>query len=280
MVEGSWTGIGPGSRGVTCPRCSGRGRRCGSGIAGWQATARGTGPRRGDSVRGPGWGGGSVVVSGLHDRSRASARHEHRPHHRGNHRITRIRDSSRLITDSGRSRGGLSTKVHQLVDGHGLPLVTLITPGQAGDSPMLLPLLAALEVARPVGRPRTRPDRLRGDKAYSSKAIRQHLRDRGIESVIPEPRGQQGRRKTAWFPRRETRDLRPHRLQEPERRRAWLLSPQAMASPGDEVRRPRDRLPLSRRAQRRHRLDPPFRRHALDPSRSAHRPRSTQEQEP
>lgn len=104
----------------------------------------------------------------------------------------------------GRSRGGLSTKVHQLVDGHGLPLVTLITPGQAGDSPMLLPLLAALEVARPVGRPRTRPDRLRGDKAYSSKAIRQHLRDRGIESVIPEPRDQQGHRK-----RRGSRGGRP-----------------------------------------------------------------------
>ncbi|MCM3506475.1 IS5 family transposase [Curtobacterium sp. ODYSSEY 48 V2] len=104
----------------------------------------------------------------------------------------------------GRSRGGLSTKVQQLVDGHGLPLVTLITPGQAGDSPMLLPLLAALEVARPVGRPRTRPDRLRGDQAYSSKAIRQHLRDRGIESVIPEPRDQQGHRK-----RRGSRGGRP-----------------------------------------------------------------------
>jgi len=25
----------------------------------------------------------------------------------------------------------LSTKIHQLVDGNGLPLVTLITPGQA-----------------------------------------------------------------------------------------------------------------------------------------------------
>jgi len=50
-------------------------------------------------------------------------------------------------------------------------------------------------VPRPVGRPRTRPDRLRGDKAYSSRAIRQHLRDRSIEAVIPEPRDQQGHRK-------------------------------------------------------------------------------------
>ncbi|HCP0052135.1 TPA: transposase, partial [Escherichia coli] len=69
----------------------------------------------------------------------------------------------------GRSRGGLSTKIHQLVDGTGLPLVSLITPGQAGDSPMLLPLLEQLRVTRPVGRPRTRPEAVLGDKAYSSR---------------------------------------------------------------------------------------------------------------
>ena len=32
----------------------------------------------------------------------------------------------------------MSTKIHQLVDGNGLPLVALITPGPAGDSPMFL----------------------------------------------------------------------------------------------------------------------------------------------
>jgi transposase len=89
----------------------------------------------------------------------------------------------------------LSTKVHQLVDGRGLPLVIAVTAGQAGDSPMLLPLLAELQVSRPVGRPRTRPDSVRGDKAYSSRAIRTHLRDRGITAVIPEPADQQGHRK-------------------------------------------------------------------------------------
>src|SRR6476619_3589167 len=87
----------------------------------------------------------------------------------------------------GRSRGGLTTKIHHLVDGHGLPLVIAVAPGQAHDAPALLPLLAQLRVARRVGRPRTRPDRLRGDKAYSSRAIRAHLRERGITAVIPEP---------------------------------------------------------------------------------------------
>lgn len=44
------------------------------------------------------------------------------------------------------------------------------------------------------GRSRTRPDRVRGDKAYSSKAIRAHLRARAIVAVIPEPADQAGHR--------------------------------------------------------------------------------------
>ncbi len=79
-----------------------------------------------------------------------------------------------------------------------------ITAGQAGDSPMMLPLLAELRVEQPIGRPRTRPDAVRGDKAYSSRAIRTHLRERGITAVIPEPADQQGHRK-----RRGSRGGRP-----------------------------------------------------------------------
>lgn len=40
----------------------------------------------------------------------------------------------------GRSRGGLTTKSHRLVDGHGLPLVTIFAAGQDGNSPLLGPL--------------------------------------------------------------------------------------------------------------------------------------------
>jgi transposase len=72
--------------------------------------------------------------------------------------------------------------------------VIAVTPGQSGDSPMLIPLLEQLHVARSTGRPRTRPDRIRGDKAYSSRAIRQHLRNRGIQAVIPQPSDQIGHR--------------------------------------------------------------------------------------
>ena len=59
----------------------------------------------------------------------------------------------------GRSRGGLTTKTHALVDGKGRALVLIVSPGQAGDSPVLLKLLAELRVARcGPGRPRTTPD--------------------------------------------------------------------------------------------------------------------------
>jgi transposase len=104
----------------------------------------------------------------------------------------------------GRSRGGLSTKIHQLVDGNGLALVTILTPGQGGDSPMFLPLMKQLRVGRPTGRPRTRPDAVRADKAYSSRAIRAHLRGRKIKAVIPEPDDQKGNRQ-----RRGSRGGRP-----------------------------------------------------------------------
>jgi hypothetical protein len=59
----------------------------------------------------------------------------------------------------------------------------------------MLPLLAHLRVQRTIGRPRTRPDRVLADKAYSSRAIRAHLRTRGIGSVIPEPDDQKAHRK-------------------------------------------------------------------------------------
>ena len=87
----------------------------------------------------------------------------------------------------------MTSKIHHLVDGRGLPMVVIVGPGQGGDAPMVPALLAHLSVARVgAGRPRTRPDRLRGDKAYSSRAIREALRRRRITAVIPQPRDQIG----------------------------------------------------------------------------------------
>lgn len=44
------------------------------------------------------------------------------------------------------------------------------------------------------GRPRTRPDRLGGDKAYCSRHNRRYLRRRQIKHTIPEPKGQRANR--------------------------------------------------------------------------------------
>jgi transposase len=85
----------------------------------------------------------------------------------------------------------LTSKIHHLVDGAGRPLVVLVGAGQAHDGPVLEHLLAHLKVQRGRrGRPRTRPERVRADKAYSSRATRATLRRRGIVAVIPEPSDQ------------------------------------------------------------------------------------------
>ncbi len=91
----------------------------------------------------------------------------------------------------------MSSKIHQLVDGRGRPLVVLVGPGQANDSPMFPVLLTHLKVERiGRGRPRTTPDAVVGDKAYSARSHRVLLRSRGIKAVIPEPSDQiQNRRR-------------------------------------------------------------------------------------
>jgi transposase len=92
----------------------------------------------------------------------------------------------------GRSRGGLTTKVHALVDGAGRPLVLLVTAGNINDTVLFPQLMAGLRIPRTgCGRPRTRPDHVLGDKGYSSRANRQVLRARGIPHTIPERRDQQ-----------------------------------------------------------------------------------------
>ena len=43
----------------------------------------------------------------------------------------------------GRSRGGLTTKIHHAVDGKGRPLAIVVTGGQRNDGAMLAEVLAA-----------------------------------------------------------------------------------------------------------------------------------------
>jgi transposase len=74
----------------------------------------------------------------------------------------------------------------------------IMTPGQDGDNPQLLPLLDGIRVARAgPGRPRSRPEAVLADKAYSHPSTRKALRERRIRFVSPERSDQIARRKAA-----------------------------------------------------------------------------------
>jgi transposase len=74
-------------------------------------------------------------------------------------------------------------------------MAVLLTAGQAGDNPQLLPLLEEVSVARiGPGRPRRRPDRVIADRAYSHPSTRAALRARGIAFTCPERVDQIARR--------------------------------------------------------------------------------------
>lgn len=95
----------------------------------------------------------------------------------------------------GRSRGGWTTKIHLACEQGQKPLSLLVTAGQWGDSPQFTAVLEAIRVPRlGMGRPWVRPVRVRGDKAYSSRANRAYLRRRGIRCTIPEPTDQASHR--------------------------------------------------------------------------------------
>ena len=84
--------------------------------------------------------------------------------------------------DLGRSRGGLTTKIHALVDGLGRPLCFLLTPGQAADCRQARSLLEGVSF-----------ERLIGDRGYDTDELRDRAEEHGAEAVIPSKRN----RKTA-----------------------------------------------------------------------------------
>lgn len=75
----------------------------------------------------------------------------------------------------GRSRGGLTTKIHALVDAKGRPLRLLITPGQAHDAQGAAILLNDLK----------RKSVVIADKGYDADWIRAHIRGQGAIPNIP-----------------------------------------------------------------------------------------------
>src|SRR5437588_668756 len=74
----------------------------------------------------------------------------------------------------GRSRGGLTTKIHALVDALGNPVELMLTPGQDHDLTCAEPLIENVD-----------PEALIGDKAYDADPFVETLTQRGITPVIP-----------------------------------------------------------------------------------------------
>ncbi|MEW2400294.1 IS5 family transposase [Streptomyces sp. NPDC046862] len=87
----------------------------------------------------------------------------------------------------GRSRGGLTSKLHLSADGRCRPLSLLVTGGQRADCTHFNAVLERIRVPRiGPGSPRTKPDSLAADMAYSNGPCREYLRRRGIRHIIPE----------------------------------------------------------------------------------------------
>ena len=74
----------------------------------------------------------------------------------------------------GRSRGGLTTKIHALVDAAGLPILLKLTEGQAHDGRSAQDMFDTVQNG----------DILLADRAYDSDALRNNLADRGAWANI------------------------------------------------------------------------------------------------
>ncbi len=74
----------------------------------------------------------------------------------------------------GRSRGGLTTKIHMLTDGQGRPLQIILTPGQRGDVTQAPALLEGVQTRH-----------ILADKAHDSNVLRTIIAEMNAKAVIP-----------------------------------------------------------------------------------------------
>lgn len=70
-----------------------------------------------------------------------------------------------------------------------------VTAGQVHEAKGFEPVVDAVRIPQPLGRPRTRPFRLAGDKGYDIPRIRRWLRRHNITAVIPEKHKPHGRKR-------------------------------------------------------------------------------------
>lgn len=78
-----------------------------------------------------------------------------------------------------------------------MPLAVMLTGGQRNDGAVFTEVIDEIRVPRlGAGRPRTRPDAVIADKAYSNGIIRDYLTARGIKAVIPQKSNEKNSRKS------------------------------------------------------------------------------------
>jgi transposase len=130
--------------------------------------------------------------------------------------------------DIGRSRGGLTTKLHAVVDANGLPVRLGLTCGQAHDNRLCYTLLQGLP----------RNARLLADRGYDADWIRAFVAERGAWANIP-PKTQS-----------QVPDLlQPLPLQGSQSGRAILQQDQTLSPRGYPVRQTRYQLSRLRQAR-------------------------------
>lgn len=83
----------------------------------------------------------------------------------------------------GRSRGGLTTKIHLLTNELGLPVDFLITGGQVNDCTQAIALLG-----------QHKAEAVLADKGYDSDAIVEHIEATGAKAVVPPKRNRKVQR--------------------------------------------------------------------------------------
>jgi transposase len=89
----------------------------------------------------------------------------------------------------GYSRGGFGTKVHLLVESHGIPVGIHLTAGERHECKAFEPLMERVLVPWHRGRPFW-PEKMAGDKGFSYPEVRGWLKRHHIQAVIPSRKDQ------------------------------------------------------------------------------------------
>jgi transposase len=131
----------------------------------------------------------------------------------------------------GRSRGGLTSKIHAVVDANGLPVRIGLTPGEVHDNRLCAVLLSGLH-------PHTM---LLADRGYDADWIREFISAKGAWPNIPPKRN-----------RKQPICFQPLPLPSAQSGRTVLQSDQAMPARSDPIQQTRCQLSRLRQA----RIDP------------------------